>query len=178
MNSISINPQQWDISLKDLDQYITSQSTHIEFHYESDFKNAKILRDCVEYILKSYDISAQDITRYVLACDEMNNNAIEHGSQPGDTNVLRLEVDKNKQHIALNIQVQDSWNGKTAKTAQQMQECREHRTKKWFSDHTSIRGRWLFLIIINIVDELYFDDADNGGLIVWFKKDLDYSNVK
>ena len=33
------------------------------------------------------------------------------------------------------------------------------RVKKGFAHHASIRGRGLFLIIINIVDELYFKDA-------------------
>ena len=174
MDSISINHTKWNISLKDLDTYITPESTAIEFVYASDFKNAKILRDCVEYILQSYNISTKDVSRFVLACDEMNNNAIEHGSKQGDTNILRINIQKKQDWVFLNVEVQDSGNGTTAKNASQMQECKDHRTKVWFSNHTSIRGRGLFLIIINIVDELYFNDANNGWLIVWFKKDLPY----
>lgn len=174
MDSISINHTKWAISLKDLDKYITLDSTDIEFVYESDFKNAKILRDCVEYILKSHNISSKDVSRYVLACDEMNNNAIEHGSKPGDTNTLRLHIQKSQSTITLDVQVEDSWNGTTAKTASQMEECKQKKAQVGFSNHTSIRWRGLFLIIINIVDELYFHDSQNGGLIVGFKKDLPY----
>ena len=96
MNTVSINYTQWeDNSLNDLDQYITANGINLELIYASDFKNAKILRDCIEYILKSFNISSKDISRYVLACDEMNNNAIEHGSKLGDENILRIELKKN-----------------------------------------------------------------------------------
>lgn len=176
MNTVSINYTQWeDNSLNDLDQYITANGINLELIYASDFKNAKILRDCIEYILKSFNISSKDISRYVLACDEMNNNAIEHGSKLGDENILRIELKKNTKWFELKIEVQDSWKGKTAKKAKEMIECKNQRTKTNFADHKSIRGRGLFLIIINIVDELYFNDSSTGWLIVWFKKDLPYS---
>ena len=175
MHTISINHTQWnDFSLKDIDNYITSHTASIEFVYKSDFKNAKILRDCVEYILQSFNLAQKDIARYVLACDEMNNNAIEHGSKPGDTNTLRIQINKTETQISLDIQVQDSGNGSTAKSAQQMNECKNKRLQIDFTKHNSIRGRGLFLIIVNIVDELYFKDADKWGLIVGFKKDLPY----
>lgn len=175
MHTISINYTQWDnFSLTDLDNYITSQTASLEFVYKSDFKNAKILRDCVEHILKSFELNQKDISRYILACDEMNNNAIEHGSKPGDTNVLRMKINKTNENIYLDIQVQDSWNGKTAKSAEQMNECKNKRSQIDFTKHNSIRWRGLFLIIVNIVDELYFQDAEKWWLIVWFKKDLSY----
>jgi hypothetical protein len=47
-----------------------------------------------------------------------------------------------------------------------MEEYRDLRKNEDFSHHTSIRGRGLFLIIIKIVDELYFRNTQNGGLIV------------
>ena len=176
MHTISINYTQWNnFLLNDLDDYITWKSASLEFVYKSDFKNAKILRDCVEYILKSFELNQKDISRYILAWDEMNNNAIEHGSKPGDTNILRMEINKTNDNIYLDIQVQDSWNGKTAKSADQMNECKNKRSQIDFTKHNSIRGRGLFLIIVNIVDELYFQDAKEWWLIVWFKKDLPYS---
>lgn len=176
MHTISINYTQWNnFLLNDLDDYITWKSVSLEFVYKSDFKNAKILRDCVEYILQSFNLAQKDIARYVLACDEMNNNAIEHGSKPGDTNTLRIQINKTETKVSLDIQVQDSWNGKTAKSAYQMNECKNKRSQIDFTKHNSIRGRGLFLIIVNIVDELYFKDAEKWWLIVGFKKDLPYS---
>jgi hypothetical protein len=53
-----------------------------------------------------------------------------------------------------------------------MEEYRDEREQEDFRYHTSIRGRGLFLIIIKIVDELYFRNTQKGGLIVGFKKDL------
>jgi hypothetical protein len=44
--------------------------------------------------------------------------------------------------------------------------------EKWFRNHSSIRGRWLFMIIIKIMDELYFENSQKWWLIVWIKKDL------
>ncbi|MGB2111417.1 MAG: ATP-binding protein [Patescibacteria group bacterium] len=99
------------------------------------------MRDCVEYILQSFNLVQKDIARYVLACDEMNNNAIEHGSSLGDSNTLRIKINKSEKKISLDIQVQDSGNGKTAKSAEQMNECKNKRSQIDFTKHNSIRGR-------------------------------------
>jgi len=50
--------------------------------YNSDFKNAKKLREIVDIICIMYDIDAKWKTRLILICDELNNNAIEYGSKP------------------------------------------------------------------------------------------------
>jgi hypothetical protein len=43
-----------------------------------------------------------------------------------------------------------------------MEEFKRIRIHENFKEHKSIRGRGLFLIIINIVDELYFKNTDTG----------------
>ena len=53
-----------------------------------------------------------------------------------------------------------------------MQELRAQNENKDFTQHHSIRGRGLFLIISHLVDELYFEDSQNGGLIVGARKTL------
>jgi hypothetical protein len=53
-----------------------------------------------------------------------------------------------------------------------MEEFKKIRVHEDYAQHKSIRGRGLFLIIINIVDELYFKNTTQGGLIVGYKKDL------
>lgn len=158
-----------------LQDYMTPNGVDIQFSYESDFKNAKILRDSIEYILKAFDVSSKDVSRFVLAADEMNNNAIEHGSNQGDCNKLHLRLLKTQSAIEIVMEVEDSGNGPKSKTAAEMDMYKKEKSKLDFTKHNSIRWRWLFLIIINIVDELYFQDSQSGWLIVGIKKDLPYS---
>jgi hypothetical protein len=87
-------------------------------------------------------------------------------------NYLRIKVNKQNTIISLSMEVEDTWNGKFAKTAEEMEEFKKVRIHENYKEHKSIRWRGLFLIIINIVDELYFKNTDSGWLIVWFKKDL------
>ena len=153
-------------------QCINSHQLDIQFWYISDFKNAKILRDFMEAIFIIFDFPKKEIARFILASDEMNNNAIEYWSLKNEINYLRIKVKKQNTIISLSMEVQDTWHGKFAKTAEEMEEFKKVRIHEDYQEHKSIRWRGLFLIIINIVDELYFKNTQNGGLIVWFKKDL------
>ncbi len=71
------------------------------------------------------------------------------------------------------MSVTDTGAGKDHKTAQQMENIRKQYQHKDFSQHHSIRGRGLFLIIAPLVDELYFQDSQEGGLEVGFVKVLE-----
>lgn len=53
-------------------------------------------------------MSTIDISRLTLMVDEMNNNAIEYGSQAGDINKLRFHCNYTKDTIDINIEVEDS----------------------------------------------------------------------
>jgi anti-sigma regulatory factor (Ser/Thr protein kinase) len=155
-----------------INQCIKDNQVDIQFGYAADFKNAKILRDFMEVIFTLFDFPKREMARFILASDEMNNNAIEYGSSENEMNYLRIKVNKQNTIISLSMEVEDTWNGKFAKTAEEMEEFKKVRIHENYKEHKSIRWRGLFLIIINIVDELYFKNTDSGWLIVWFKKDL------
>jgi len=150
------------------------QDTGLEiwFNYISDFKGAKILRDIISEICSLYNISDNFMSRLILLVDELNNNAIEYGSLNLDTNIMYVKIDKTKDLINIKIEVTDSWKWKSAKHAIDMEEIRKQRLEVWFNNHSSIRWRWLFMIIEKIADKLYFKDAIKWWLTVWIEKTL------
>lgn len=150
-----------------------SHKIDVSISYASDFKNAKILREFVDELCKKYQVHPKWRTRLVLVIDELNNNAIEYGSQSGDTNYLALKVEKVDNVTHFEAAVTDTGTGVKAKTAQDMHDLREKHENKDFTRHNSIRWRGLFLIISRLVDTLYFEDSKEGGLVVGIKKILD-----
>jgi hypothetical protein len=156
-----------------LDRYIKDCSINLEFSYVSNFKSAKTLRDIVNYIWKKLELPEITISRLILIIDEMNNNAIEHWSNPWDINKFRFKSSLNSsKQLNLIIEFEDSWKKPWAKKAIDMETLRAHRLKRGYSEHSSIRWRWLFMIIFKIVDRLYFKDSENWWLIVWIKKNI------
>lgn len=146
--------------------------------YPSEFPNAKILRELVDLIAKNFGVSPKWRTRLVLIVDELNNNAIEYGSALWDTNILSVSMKHEEDNfLEVNISTQDSGTGAKTKSAADMEKMREESEWKNFSEHHSIRWRGLFLIISHLVDELYFKDAEDKGLIVGFQKKLDLSEA-
>lgn len=161
------------INLDYISSLYSENSFDISFLFRSDFKNSKILR---EYLLIIFELLWLDLiwkNRLVLIADELNNNAIEYGSKQGEINVLRFFSEIKDGKISIKIEVQDCWNGTHAKTASEMEKLRENRLEKWFENHNSIRGRWLFLIITKLVDKLYFKDSSEHWLIVWIDKTIE-----
>jgi len=73
---------------------------------------------------------------------------------------------------SLKIEVEDNGNGKKPQNADSMKALQQTKVSEWFDNHDSIRGRWLFMIIFNLVDSLYFKDSETGGLIVGVEKDF------
>lgn len=144
----------------------------IEFIFPSNFSSAKILRDFVEVICLKLNISSNKVSRIILVVDELNNNSIEYGSKKWDLNKMRFIVLKKNWKLEMNIEVEDSWNGKRPKKAMEMEWLKIEKLERWFDEHKSIRWRWLFLIIIKIVDELYFKDSEQNWLIVWVKQEI------
>jgi len=156
-----------------LESCIQNDTFDVCFIFGSSFVNAKLLRDTVDMVCAIMWLDSKWKTRMVLIVDELNNNAIEYGSKETDMNKLHIYIKKEPWNsFDIKISVQDSGNGEHAKSAQEMEELRDTRTQKWFKNHNSIRWRWLFMIISNLVDILYFKDAENKGLIVWIEKKL------
>ena len=152
-----------------ISKYISNSTVNIEFSYLSDFKNAKILRDAIGIIGNHIWLSKVAISRMTLIVDEMNNNAIEHGSNIWDMNKLRFTCEPQDGGIFVCIEVEDSGKWWTAKKALDMETLRAHQLRLGYKWHNSIRWRWLFMIIVNLVDRVYFKDSKTGWLIVWIK---------
>ncbi len=145
---------------------------HTAFEFDSCFWNAKVLRDIVDTVCTMMGLDSKWKTRIVLIVDELNNNAIEYGSAENDQNILEVYIAKIPTGFELKISVQDAGTGKNSKTAKEMSDLRDTKLKQWFAWHNSIRGRGLFMIISNLVDELNFYDNDPLGLTVEVRKKL------
>lgn len=156
---------------KIIEAFIQNGAIEVEFSYDSDFKSAKILRDYVELVSSLLWVENKRKSRLVLITDEMNNNAIEYGSKNGEINTMTIIIKKDKgKKVLIQVETKDTGNGIRPKKAKEMEELKENRLKEWFDHYASIRGRGLFMIILNLVDELYFKDSAEGGLIVWVRK--------
>jgi anti-sigma regulatory factor (Ser/Thr protein kinase) len=91
-----------------LSKYASNGNLSIEFSYLSDFKSAKILRDIVGSICNHLKLDKITTSRITLIVDEMNNNAIEYGSQKGDMNKIRFQTESYGGNISMIIEVEDS----------------------------------------------------------------------
>ncbi|PZM85783.1 hypothetical protein DLH72_01405 [Candidatus Gracilibacteria bacterium] len=173
MEKIYINDFSGDYDkLKVIKPLIKGNKLDLEIIYKSDFAITKDLRDFLEAILIFFSVPEKSIARIILISDELNNNAIEHGSDKNGINILRLRVEKEDNKININLEVEDNGKGKDATDALSMETMRAHKLKRGYREHDSIRGRGLFLITVQIVDRLYFKNSKSGGLIVGIKKEI------
>lgn len=68
----------------------------------------------------------------------------------------------------------DAGTGGNTKKATEMEEIRKRYENEDFTQHESIRGRGLFLIISRLVDRLSFEDSKQAGLTVHIEKYLSF----
>lgn len=166
--TISDIPEKQDLQVF-LEEFIRDWKFSIKITYESEFWNTPRLRSLMESVLDMYSIDVKDKNRLVLVSDELNNNAVEHGSGENWKNIIEIDIEKkDNKKIYINIEVTDCGEG----SADYMKGLRNEKQEAGFEWHHSIRGRGLFLITEKIVDNLYFKDAKEGGLIVWVEKTL------
>lgn len=170
MNIIDIDklPEKID-NAKIIEELFNGWFLDVSFKYKSNYKNTKKLRDFVETICNFLELSDKMKTRMVLISDELNNNAIEYWSNKNWINYLRIKAEEKENSIDFNLEVEDNWKWKKHKTALDMETLRAHQLKLWYFNHDSIRGRWLFLITVKVVDRLYFKNSNEWWLIVWVK---------
>lgn len=151
----------------------------INISYLSDFRSAKVLRELVDKICKTCWVNPKWRTRLVLIVDELNNNAIEYGSKKWENNSFVLILKKEwEKDFYIESYVSDTWNWAHSKKSSDMENMRKTHENKDFSNHDSIRGRGLFLIISQLVDTLYFKDNNSGGLTVGIQKFLQEDSEK
>jgi len=144
----------------------------LELIYGSNFSNTGTIRKFVSLLCDTLYIDPIIKFKMILITDELNNNAIEYGSLEKDVNKMRISISKDDLCYNFIIEAEDSWKWKYHKTSKEMQILGENKLKEWFKNHFSIRWRWLFLIIKNIVDEIYFKDSITWWLIVGIKKKI------
>jgi len=159
----------WHNKLDIINSLIRDSSINVEFIYKSEFQNTKDLRDFVEVICSVLNFSDKLKSRIVLISDELNNNAIEYWSNQDAFNSLRISTQIIDWIINFNLEVEDNWKWRAPKNALDMETMRAHKLKLGYFNHDSIRWRGLFLIIVKIVDRLYFKNSKDWGLIVWIK---------
>lgn len=167
-----------NLNLSDLDTtFITWELENfkkldLELIYGSNFLNTGTIRNFVSLLCDKLYIDPILKFKMILITDELNNNAIEYGSLEKDVNKMRISIIKDDLYYHFIIETEDSWKWKYHKTSKEMQILGEKKLKEWFKNHFSIRWRWLFLIIKNIVDEIYFKDSITWWLIVGIKKKI------
>ncbi len=153
-------------------QHIKDNSLSLSFSYSSNFRNTRVIRRFIELISMQMGLSEEWVNRMILIVDELNNNAIEHGSRKGTTSQMRVTMETEEGVVNINIEAEDSGTGPHPKKALDMLQLRKDTEARGFKNHTSIRWRGLFLIITRLVDNLYFKDSTTWGLIVWIDKKI------
>ncbi len=104
--------------------------------------------------------------RFQSVVDELCNNAIEYGSQPGsEIGITFIYVKDNY----LDIIVEDTGTGKNKINAQELRKLFDSRKEVGYV-FSGIRGRGLVKIIGEWSDELNFVDRPEGGMSVSVRK--------
>ena len=106
--------------------------------------------------------------RFQSVVDELCNNAIEYGSQPGSEIGITFIYEKDNY---LDITVEDTGTGTTKMKAQDLQKLYNSRKEVGYV-FSGIRGRGLVKIVGEWSDELTFTDRPEGGLSVRVRKYL------
>jgi hypothetical protein len=63
-----------------LEDFICEKDFSISIQYGSLFSHTPKLRALMDTLLDIYNVDVKDKNRLVLVSDELNNNAVEHGS--------------------------------------------------------------------------------------------------
>lgn len=104
--------------------------------------------------------------RFQSVVDELCNNAIEHGSRPGEYVTIHF---LHHPGDSVEIIVEDSGTGENPLKAADMQKLVDERRKPGYA-YQGIRGRGLSKIVAEWTDELEFSDREEGGLRIRVKK--------
>lgn len=150
---------------------------HCTVRFLADHAQSKIIRDMIRITFDKNNIHAPWRGRFALIADELINNAIEHGSQPGDIDTCLIETGKTEDgKFSIVIEVHDTGKGKDSKTAHDMGKVRsEHQTP---GVSMRKRGRGLFHITEKLVDRLSFSESPYGGLAVKVEKHIARENLE
>lgn len=120
------------------------------------------------------EFSEQWAFRFQSIIDELCNNAIEYGSEPGQEIKITFI---SQPHQSLEIIVEDTGTGKNPMKAEAIKKLVAERRDPSYV-HKNIRGRGLAKIVAEWTDEMEFKDLENGGLQVRVKKFLNDPKLK
>jgi len=95
MKGIAINdiPDNKDLQVF-LEGFIHDWNFSINISYQSIFWNTPKLRSLMEALLDIYNVDVKDKNRLVLVSDELNNNAVEHGTWDCGDNIINISIKK------------------------------------------------------------------------------------
>lgn len=127
------------------------------------------IRDFTLNLIKNMtEFSEQWAYRFQSVVDELCNNAIEHGSLPGEE--IKL-IFINEPHQSIEIFVEDSGTTPNHLKAEDISSIVQERRAHSYINK-GIRGRGLSKIVAEWTDELEFQNTPNGGIKVRVKKYL------
>lgn len=133
------------------------------------------IRDFTLNLIKNMtDFSEQWAFRFQSIVDELCNNAIEHGSRPGEKIEIIFET-KGSEYIQ--IIVKDTGTSEKPLKAAQIRDMVQERKQQNIVNGL-IRGRGLSKIVSEWTDELEFTDNEKGGISVRVKKLLNDPKLK
>lgn len=117
MVEITLTQKECTHALSELKRMIRTDRNEIyTIHFEADYANAKIIRDFVGAIFDAHKIYRPWRGRFILITDELINNAIEHGSTPGDMDSCTIEAGKTENgDFSIRFEVHDTGKGKHGK---------------------------------------------------------------
>lgn len=144
----------------------------LNIFFKSDYNQSKIIRWIIMHFFDKVNVESIWWNRFSLISDELVNNAIEYWSLPLDKNNFLIKFSKIENILYINIEVHDTWRWVSAKTSLQMEEIRKEKESEWFDWYLKKRWRWLFQLIKNIADDIYFKDKEWWWLIVWVNKKI------
>jgi len=128
------------------------------------------IRDFVVNLTKNMTgFSSQWAFRFQAVVDELCNNAIEHGSKPGEFIRITLISTKGK---SLEVIVEDTGTAQEKINGVQLTALYQQRRQMMTAQYLGFRGRGLPKIVGEWTDEMVFEDVPGGGIRVKVKKYL------
>ncbi len=137
----------------------------ISISIPTDLYFASGLRNLVESLLRhTTKLSGKWINRMQSVLDELCNNAIEHGTKPGD--MFEVEFGHYPED-RFEIAVSDRGNGKNKMSPVQLEQIISAKKEELNKNPLGgLRGRGLPKIVTNWTDELFFEKSALGGVKV------------
>lgn len=175
MFSCDISHLSYEEAVKSLYDSITDPNNiSCQIIFVAEHSRSKIIRDFVGHIFDIHYIYHPWRGRLVLITDELVNNAIEHGSNPGDIDSCIIESGINAVgEFFINLEVHDTGRGVDAEDTKHLDTIRDSKLSETTDGvYMEKRGRGLFHITEKLVDRLTFSTSPRGWLAVKIEKSI------